>query len=53
MVQGGTTHTSSGGGHGDVEAFGMVFSLRQGAETGTVISSQDRNRDGGGITVGF
>ena len=42
-----------GGRHGDVEAFGMVFFLRQGARTGTTISSQDQNRDDGGIEVGF
>ena len=42
-----------GGGHGDEEAFGMVFFLRQGAGTGTTISSRDRNRDGGGTKVGF
>ena len=41
------------GGHGDVEASGMVFFLRQGAGTGTTISSRDRNRDGGGTEVGF
>ena len=40
-----------GGGHG--EASGMVFSLRQGAGTGTTISSRDQNRDGGGTKVGF
>ena len=42
-----------GGGHGDVEASGMVFLLRQGAGTGTTISSQDRNCGGGGTEVGF
>ena len=42
-----------GGGHGDVEASGMVFFLRQGAGTRTAISSRDRNRDGGGTEVGF
>ena len=31
----------------------MVFSLLQSAETGTVISSRDRNRDVGGTKVGF
>ena len=34
-----------GGGHGDEEASGMVFFLRQGAGTGTTISSRDQNRD--------
>ena len=42
-----------GGGHGDVEASGMVFFLRQGAGTGPVISSRDQNRDGGETEVGF
>ena len=42
-----------GAGHGDVEASGMVFFLRQGAETGTSIPSQDRNRDSGITKVGF
>ena len=37
-----------GGGHGNVEASGMVFFLRQGAGTGTAISSRDQNCDGGG-----
>ena len=46
------THHARGG-HGGVEASGMVFFLQQGAETGTSISSLDRNRDGGGIEVGF
>ena len=42
-----------GGGHGDEETSGMVFSLRQGAGTGTTISSRDRNYDEGGIEVGI
>ena len=43
----------AGGSHGDEEASGMVFFLRQGAGTGTSISSRYQNRDGGGIEVGF
>ena len=46
-----THHT--GGGQGDVEASVMVFFLRQGAGIGTVISSRDRNHDGGGTELGF
>ena len=42
-----------GGGHGDVEASGMVFFLQQGAGTGMTKSSRDRNHDGGGTEVGF
>ena len=38
-----------GGGHGNVEASGMV----QGAGIGTAISSRDRNHDGGETEVGF
>ena len=41
------------GGHGDVEASGMVFSLRQGLGTGMAISSRDQNCDGGGTEVGI
>ena len=42
-----------GGGHGYIEASGMVFFLRHGARTGTTISSRERNRDGGRIEVGI
>ena len=42
-----------GGGHGDEEASGMVFSLWQGAGTGTMISFQDRNRDNSETEVVF
>ena len=42
-----------GGGHGDVEASGVVFLLRQDARTGTTISSRDQNCDADGTEVDF
>ena len=42
-----------GGSPGDVQASEMVFFLRQGAGTGTAISSRDRNCEGGGVEVGI